>query len=192
MSLFEVTLFMAAFVAGGTLSQWPLGRWSDKTDRRLVIAVACIGTVATGLTLAFAPLEGWYFWLALAVLHGAFMFPIYALCLAHANDYAATSDLVATSGGLLLVYSAGAVVGPLIAGPAMDQGGEGLLFAFIALFLGLMALGCLLRKILRPGLGQERLPFVPVPKTTPELFGLEEDWPEENGNGETQSSSSTQ
>ena len=120
------------------------------------------------------------------------MFPIYALCLAHANDYAPTSDLVATSGGLLLVYSAGAVVGPLIAGPAMDHGGEGLLFVFIALFLGLMALGCLLRKIVRPGLGEARLPFVPVPKTTPELFGLEEDWPDENGDGETQSASSTQ
>ena len=74
----------------------------------------------------------------------------------------------------------------------MDRGGEGLLFVFIALLLALMALGCLLRKILRPGLGKERLPFVPVPKTTPEVFGLEEDWPDENGNGGTQSPSSTQ
>ena len=132
MSLAEVTLFMAAFVAGGTISQWPLGRWSDRMDRRIVIAAAAIGTVGTGLTLAFLPFESQTVALAIAVLHGAFMIPLYALCLAHANDYAPNEALVETSSGLLLIYGTGAVIGPLIAGSVMDITDAGQLFVFIA------------------------------------------------------------
>ena len=42
-------MLMTAFVLGGTLSQWPLGKLSDKYDRRLVIlptTIACVGTGA--------------------------------------------------------------------------------------------------------------------------------------------------
>ena len=150
MSLAEVTFFMAAFVAGGTLSQWPLGRWSDRTDRRIVIAVTAAGTVVTGLLLAFAPIASWNVALAIAILHGAFMIPLYALCLAHANDYAPREALVETSSGLLLVYAGGAVLGPVIAGLAMDLAAPGHLFVFIAALLGALSVYCVIRMRLRP------------------------------------------
>lgn len=181
MSLAEVTFFMAAFVAGGTLSQWPLGRWSDRMDRRIVIAAACLGTVGTGLALAFLPLENQAIALAIAVLHGAFMIPLYALFLAHANDYAPSEALVETSSGLLLVYGTGAVIGPLIAGSAMDIGAAGQLFVFIAVLLGGLAIYCVLRMTLRPiAQPEERVEFVPLPRTTQTLYGLEEDVSEDD------------
>ena len=176
MSLAEVTLFMAAFVAGGTISQWPLGRWSDRMDRRIVIAAAAIGTVGTGLTLAFLPFESQTFTLAIAVLHGAFMIPLYALCLAHANDYAPNEALVETSSGLLLIYGTGAVIGPLIAGSVMDITDAGQLFVFIAVLLGGFALYCIARMAMRPSAeAVERVEFVPLPRTTQTLYGLEEE-----------------
>lgn len=172
----EITLFMSVFVVGGTLSQWPLGKYSDRVDRRQVIAACCLGTTCTGLALAFLELQSLSAIFAVAGLHGAFMIPLYALLLAHANDYAPTDTLVETSSGLLLVYAAGAVVGPLAVAPAMDAGGPGALFVAMAVVLGALALFTAYRWARRPaGAEVERVEFVPVPKTTPSVYSLEED-----------------
>ena len=64
---------MAAFVAGGTLFQWPLGRWSDSTDRRIVIAAVGFGAAVPGLSLAYVPFDSWALALAVAMLHCASM-----------------------------------------------------------------------------------------------------------------------
>ena len=83
------------------------------------------------------------------------------------------------SSALLLIYAAGAVVGPIAAGPLMDRLGTGQLFLFIAVLLGALALFTLYRASRRPvGAPQDRSDFVPVPKTTPSLYSLEEDDPE--------------
>jgi MFS family permease len=172
----EIALFMGAFVAGGTLSQWPLGRVSDHVDRRWVMAGCALGTVGTGLGLAFLALDSAVWAFALACLHGAFMVPLYALCLAHANDYAPSERLVETSSGLLLVYAAGAVIGPLAIGPAMERFGPGGLFLAMAAILGLFALFLLARMFMRPiAAAAQRVEFVPVPKTTPSVYTLETD-----------------
>jgi len=37
-SVEDVSIFMACFLFGGLLFQWPLGQWSDRKDRRVVMA----------------------------------------------------------------------------------------------------------------------------------------------------------
>lgn len=172
----EITLFMGAFVVGGTVSQWPLGRLSDQVDRRIVIAGCCLGTVATGLGLAFLEFDSTLLAFGLACLHGSFMVPLYALCLAHANDYAPNEALVEVSSGLLLIYAAGAVIGPLALGPVMQVYGAGSLFLAMAAILGALALFILARMLFRPlAAAVARVAFVPVPKTTPSVYTLEQD-----------------
>ncbi len=176
LGVFEITLFMGAFVAGGTLSQWPLGRASDKIDRRFVITGCCLGTVFTGLTLAFVELDSMYATFAVACLHGAFMIPLYALLLAHANDYAPNERLVEVSSSLLLVFAAGAVIGPLAIAPVMESFGIGGLFLAMAVVLGLLAFVIVIRMAVRPMAATEtRVEFMPVPKTTPSVYTLEID-----------------
>src|SRR4029077_10041927 len=51
-----LALFMSVFIAGGALVQWPLGRISDGSDRRWIIAATCTGASAAGLVLG---LFGW-------------------------------------------------------------------------------------------------------------------------------------
>ena len=175
MQISEVTLLMVAFVLGGTLSQWPLGWASDKIDRRIVIAATSIGTVGTGLVLAFWALSGFYPVFAVAVLHGALMVPLYALCLSHVNDQVTNDRLVEVSGGLLLVYSVGATIGPTVAAVFMEGDRPGGLFVFIACVLGLLGLAVLIRMQTTPRKVVERVDFVPVPKTSPSVYSLEED-----------------
>ncbi len=140
MVVFEVTLLMGAFVLGGTLSQWPIGRISDDHDRRVVILPVALATVVTGLLIAYLGNLSAGPTIALAVVHGALMLPIYALCLAHVNDSAPADRFVQVSSGLLLIYSSGAALGPLAAAPLMDRLGPGGLFVFVSAVLGLFGL----------------------------------------------------
>lgn len=45
-------------------------------------------------------------------LFGSVIYPIYSLNVAHANDYADASEFVKVSGGLLIIYGVGSVIGP--------------------------------------------------------------------------------
>jgi len=65
------------------------------------------------------------------VLLGGFIYPIYALVVAHANDYADAEDFVKVSSGLLILYGMGNMVGPLITGPLMEYYGASIIFTVI-------------------------------------------------------------
>lgn len=136
----DIALLMAAFVLGGTLSQWPLGWISDKIDRRIVIACVSSGTVVSGLAIGFDAASPGLPTLVLAVTHGALMIPIYALCISHANDSVPNEQMVETSGGLILAYSIGATIGPAAASLFMSGDREGGLFLFIGLVLLLLGI----------------------------------------------------
>jgi MFS family permease len=175
MAVFEVTLLMGAFVLGGTLSQWPVGRLSDDHDRRIVILPVALAAVLTGLAIAFTGDLDFIPMLALAVVHGALMIPIYSLCLAHVNDSAPPERFVHVSGGLLLIYSSGAALGPLAAAPMMERYGPGGLFMFISAVLALFGTVIVYRllaarRLTRAYPGR----YAPVPKTTQSIYELEE------------------
>ena len=61
---------------------------------------------------------------------GAVAFPLYAVAVAHANDYAEPEDYVMVSSGLLLMYGIGAIIGPFVASIFMSSVGAVGLFAF--------------------------------------------------------------
>ncbi len=136
----DVALFLAAAVLGGACLQWPVGHLSDRIDRRLVLLFGCLGALFVALPLALLPGLSWGALLVLAGAFGATAFPLYALCVAHANDHAAPGGFVETSGGLLLTFGIGAAIGPLVA-PAVMAAYAGGLFLFTAavhLVLGLV------------------------------------------------------
>ena len=57
--------------------------------------------------------------LTLVSFFGAAVFGMYPVIVAHANDHAAPGSFLATSGGLLLLFGVGSIVGPLFAGGVM-------------------------------------------------------------------------
>jgi fucose permease len=79
--------------------------------------------------------------IGLVTLYGAAIYPLYALCIAHTNDFVSGEDFVEASSGLLLTWGAGATVGPIIAAYLMEEVGLGGLFLYTgaahAVFCGL-------------------------------------------------------
>ncbi|MFN3237538.1 MAG: MFS transporter [Pseudomonadales bacterium] len=114
----EIGWFLSITILGGALLQIPIGRLSDKVDRRRVIAaVALLGFSVC--VVAFS-LGSWSVWILLGAmfLFGGTAFPLYSLCLAHANDNSEL-PLIEIGSVILLMHSAGSIIGPLVIAPLM-------------------------------------------------------------------------
>jgi len=128
-----IGLFMSAVVIGGAIAQWPLGRLSDRIDRRLVVVASSVVAVAAAVAMSLVPADNPMLTLAFGMAFGAGAFPIYALAVAHANDFAESGDFVEVSSGLLLTYGLGAAIGPLLASALHEASPMPTLFVFTAL-----------------------------------------------------------
>lgn len=164
----QVAWFMSATVVGGALAQYPFGRLSDRMDRRRTIMLACALSAASAGLVIFTYLTMPSLMIGAAFLFGVFSFPLYAISVAHTNDMATGVDFVAIAGGLLLINGAGSVVGPVIAGVAMEQVGPIGLFGFTAIVHSVMAVFTLHRMGQRAAPAQDqKTGFVPMPSSAP-------------------------
>jgi MFS family permease len=113
-----IALFMLVAVLGGFAFQIPVGRLSDRFDRRMVLASLGLGFTAATLVIVLVPrrLETI---LPAAFLLGGFMSTLYPVCVAHAHDSMPADRVVAVSGRLILVSGIGSVLGPLIGASLM-------------------------------------------------------------------------
>jgi MFS family permease len=170
----DIAWFLTIAVLGGAASQWPIGILSDRLGRRaLAIQVASLASVA-GIGLYLASSSTKLPILFLAAIYGASAFPVYTLCVAHANDLVHKKRAVEVSSGLLLTFSIGAVFGPLVASLMMRAAGHGALFLHSALAHIMIASTMVLRAAQRPAPPAKRSErFVSVPKTTPAVFDLD-------------------
>jgi MFS family permease len=132
-SLLQTAFFLGLMQWGAVACQWPIGYLSDKLDRRVVMATVTL--LAAGMCVAaafadFLPTIG--FWI-LVGLFGGLSFPMYALSLSYTNDYLTTDQMVQASSSLLLVYSLGAIAGPIATGISMDWFGAPSFWVILAL-----------------------------------------------------------
>ncbi|RPH98610.1 MAG: MFS transporter [Lysobacterales bacterium] len=176
----EVSLaawFMTSAVLGGAVGQWPLGLWSDRVDRRWVIAFAAVTAMLVGTTIwvAFKVMSPLVLML-LGACWGAVAFPVYAVSVAHTNDHARAGEYVMISSGLLLMYGIGAIVGPFFASVAMHLLGSGGLFLYTALIHLLLICYIAMRFARRkPAPEEEHRKFVDALATTQTASQVYED-----------------
>lgn len=138
LSVAQISGFIAAIFTGGMVFQYPLGWISDRMDRRRLVAlVALVGAATMAATVAFAP--GFGVLLVVALIIGGISNPLYALLLAHTNDYLAREDMAAASGGLLFINGLGAIAGPIITGWMMGWMGPQGFFAYIGVLVALLS-----------------------------------------------------
>jgi len=166
-----LALFMSVFIAGGALVQLPLGRISDRMDRRWIIAATC--TVASGCGIAMGFL-GWLIagapivFFAIVFALGASMLPLYSLSIAHANDRLPRSEFVEISAGLLMISAATSIPGPLLAAFVISTAGTSALFLYTALAHAAMAFYAFTRiRVREPATADTRDAFASAPQGSP-------------------------
>lgn len=161
----QIGVFMAATILGGAVFQMPIGRLSDYFDRRLVI----LGVAMLGLAVCIAaPLvTAWDHRLlyVLMFVFGGVAFPMYSICLAHANDNTEL-PLMDIASVILLMNSVGSVFGPLVVSQLLPYSSFGL-FIVAGTTLGLLAAWTAWRVRLHHVAREFFAPFSNLPRTTP-------------------------
>ena len=137
--LLMVSVFMSVVIFAGALMQWPMGWLSDEIGRRKVLILVSIGGALSGVFLWKLAPQSLAFLMAGGVLYGMFAMQIFGMAAAHANDYAQADEFVSISGGLLLIYGIGSVIGPSVAPIVMSVAGPSAMFAYTAVVQGLLA-----------------------------------------------------
>ncbi len=146
-----VALFMSAATLAGALTQWPVGRLSDRFDRRLVLLTLLLASAVTGLLLWLLAASG-VLLMVFGLLFGATALPCYSLAAAHAYDKTPNSELVPTAATILLANALGAVIGPLLASAMMAALDPRALFLFTALAQSALAAYVFYRITVTPSL----------------------------------------
>lgn len=129
----QIALFLAAYVVGGALAQYPVGWLADKFDRRSVlIGLSVMGIAACGLTVALAG-QGKAAVFVAAVAFGFATLPVYSVSTAHAHDFAESRERVELSAALMFLYAVGAIASPWVASMVIEGFGPAAMFAMIGL-----------------------------------------------------------
>lgn len=139
MSTAQISVFMATLIGAGAVAQWPIGRLSDRFDRRWVIFWTLIvgsaaALVAALLTLLLAERSARAM-IAVGMVIGAAGLALYPLFVAYTNDRVRSDQMVGAGASLIMLYGTGAVAGPLITGQFMEHLGPSGFFwqLFVAL-----------------------------------------------------------
>ena len=175
-----IAAFMSATILGGAALQWPIGRLSDRGDRRLVLIFTGAVAAALALILALVASVSAPGLIAVSFLFGGLAFSVYPISVAHLNDHLQPEDILEGSSGLLLLHGVGAALGPAGVGLLVGHFGPRSLLVYFALVLGLMAAFLLLRRRRAPPVAlEEHAPFAVMLRTSPEALVMLADTPEE-------------
>ena len=164
----QIGSFLAAFVAGGAIAQYPVGWLADKYDRRWVMIWLSVAAIAaSGFTVATAS-QGTLLVLTASFLFGLTTFPIYSVATAHAHDFATSDQRVELSAALMFFFAVGAIAAPYTTSVLIGRFGPGALFYFIAVGHVVLVVFGLGRMRVRSA-PQERTRYIYAPRTT---FGI--------------------
>jgi MFS family permease len=130
----EVGTLMTAFMLGSAALQIPIGRLSDKQDRRTILVCLCAASAVLETTLAQFGVDMRVVVLyALAFALGSVVSTQYYVTAAHAVDRTGSDNAVTTASALLFLYSVGAICGPIMASYLMTVFGPAALYGYTAL-----------------------------------------------------------
>lgn len=175
LSVDQISTFMALSVLSAMIVAWPAGHFSDRFDRRFMLAASAgLATIAS-LTVVILPAPGPAVLYALVAVFMGFSATLYPFSVAIMNDRLHSHQIVGASAGLLLSHGLGTALGPVGGSLFMSLIGASGLFVFLAASAGLLGAFVLYRALvterIRP---EEQEQFVVVGQaTTPYIAELD-------------------
>ncbi len=190
-NLFETSILLFISTISGVLGQWPIGYFSDKYDRRLIIVITTFSAAMLALFSILTsndPIENIY-WLSemhfkkilffiFVGMYTSFCLPLFSLNLAHTNDFVSKDQFVAAGGGLQLIFGFGAISGPILCSIFIQILGLNGFFIFLIVFHLFIGIFGIHRMKVRDAAINPDSTFTPVPATiTPAGLELDPDAP---------------
>ena len=181
-TIFEISLVTFLLAISGAVAQFPIGKLSDKFDRRLVIVYTTFGAAFFALCAIFASNQMYlpdnlgtsktWFYIFL-ILFSFCSLPMFAIIFAHTNDYIPKEKFVAAGAGLQFAFGLGAISGPFLCSVFMDVIGSNGYFVFLIIFHSIIGIFAIHRMRIRGSVENPDSQFVAMPQTiTPAGIGL--------------------
>ncbi|MBX2836539.1 MAG: MFS transporter [Gammaproteobacteria bacterium] len=166
MPINEVSYFITSIFVGSLIFQYPIGWFSDRMDRRvLIMLLTAVGSIAAALAVWFG--DSFSVLLLVALILGGTSGPLYSLLVAYANDYLEADQMAAASGGLLFLNGSGAMGGPIIVGFLMNNFGIEWFFISITLLMSTICIYGFYRMSQRDTVDTEDMaPYLPISART--------------------------
>jgi len=161
----QIAYFLAAFVLGGALAQYPTGWLADKFDRRWVLIWLSVAAIISCILTATVTSTDVKTIFILAGLFGFTTFPIYSVASAHAHDFAESHERVELSAALMFFYALGAIAAPYTASTLIDSFGPPALFVMVAVGHGVLVIFGFIRMRVRDT-APNKTNYVYAPRTS--------------------------
>jgi len=186
-SLFEISLLLFLVTISGGIFQWPIGYYSDKSDRRIIIifctfaaaifsflAIVASGTSLENMYLASSVGIDKFMFFIYVALYAGMAIPMFTLNLAYVNDYISKEKFVAAGAGMQIIFGLGALTGPFLCSLLMTRYGTNGFFVHLLFFHIIIGLFGLYRITKRPYSDNPESVFTPLPRNITPL-GIELD-----------------
>ena len=173
-TIFQISLVTFLLAVSGAISQYPIGKLSDKYDRRKVIVIstfgACIFALFAIISSGQMYLPGelgtskiWFF--IFLICFSICSLPMFSLICAHTNDYIPKEKFVAAGAGIQFTFGLGAMGGPFLCSIFMNIVGSNGFFVFLLFFHSLIGMFGIYRMKVRATVENPDSQFVAMPST---------------------------
>ena len=186
-TIFEISLLIFLITFSGGLFQLPIGYFSDRSDRRIIIIFCTFFAAVFSILLIIASgmsLENMYLETSMgtdkilffiyAILYAGVSLPIFSLTLAYVNDYIPKEKFVAAGAGMQLIFGVGAMFGPIFCTFLMTKFGTNGFFVHLFIFHIIIGFFGMYRITKRPYTDNPESTFTPLPRNITPL-GIELD-----------------
>ena len=186
-SIFEISLLLFLVTVFGGIFQWPIGYYSDKSDRRIIIIFCTFFSALFCFLAIFASgtsLENMYLATSVGIdkimffiyvsLYAGMAIPMFTLNLAYVNDYISREKFVAAGGGMQIIFGMGAMAGPFLCSLLMSKFGTNGFFVDLLSFHLIVGIFGLYRITKRSYEDNPESTFTPLPRNITPL-GIELD-----------------
>lgn len=167
--------FVGCMMIGGLVAQWPIGKCSDLFDRRKVLLALCLSTLVLYVIFVWNSGHSEPFLYLLTFCIGASVLTLYPLSVAQVIDRLQSQHLASATGCMLLIYSVGCTVGPLLASMMIQMTTDGSgLFLYLLIVMGFACVVGISSMLNKPSIPQQQQEdFVSLPRTTSLVYGLD-------------------
>ena len=146
-TIFEISLFLFLITVSGAFFQWPIGYYSDRFDRRLIIilctflsvifcflSILSVGEHPEIMHLSIDWEINKLMFFIFITLYAGVALPLFTLNLTYVNDFVEKGKFVAAGAGLQIIFGLGAMGGPILCSLFMYQFGSNGFFIFLIIF----------------------------------------------------------
>ena len=173
-TIFQISLVTLLLAISGAISQYPIGKLSDKYDRRKVIIISTFGAsifaffaiISSGqmyLPGELGTSKIWFF--IFLILFSICSLPMFSMICAHTNDYIPKEKFVSAGAGIQFTFGLGAMTGPFLCSIFMNLVGSNGFFIFLLFFHALIGFFGIYRMRIRQTVENPDSQFVAMPST---------------------------